>query len=226
MQEDAIQMDGLVPARREIREEARRVGWWYEKAKRAFDITLSSMLLALGLPIWLAAALLIRLTSPGPIILRQVRCARGGRRFTFYKFRTMVDGAHKHKARLSHMNEIPGPAFKLRDDPRVTRVGRWLRRSSIDEIPQLLNVLRGDMSIVGPRPPLPEEVEHYSSHELRRLAVKPGLTCLWQVSGRSLIDFKEWVGLDLEYIGRRSFRLDLLIVLRTIPAVLTGRGAF
>src|SRR5579875_2285669 len=173
----------------------------YAVSKRMFDCVLASVLLVLSAPLWVVVAALIRLTSPGPIIFRQRRCGRWGEEFTCYKFRTMIDGAE------------------------LTRQGRFLRRSSIDELPQLWNVLRGDMSIVGPRPPLPEEVARYRPRDYQRLAVTPGLTCLWQIKGRSQIKFDEWVRLDLEYIRRRSFWLDLAIVLRTIPAVLSGRGA-
>jgi exopolysaccharide biosynthesis polyprenyl glycosylphosphotransferase len=197
----------------------------YAVAKRLFDCVLASVLLVLSAPLWVAAAALIRLTSPGPILFRQRRCGRWGREFTCYKFRTMFEGAELTRRQLEALNEVDGPVFKIRDDPRVTRVGRFLRRSSIDELPQLWNVLRGDMSIVGPRPPLPEEVARYRPRDLQRLAVTPGLTCLWQIKGRSQIKFDEWVRLDLEYIRRRSLWLDFVIVLRTIPAVLSGRGA-
>jgi exopolysaccharide biosynthesis polyprenyl glycosylphosphotransferase len=197
----------------------------YAVSKRMFDCVLASVLLVLSAPLWVVVAALIRLTSPGPIIFRQRRCGRWGEEFTCYKFRTMIDGAELTRQELDALNEVDGPVFKIRDDPRVTRVGRFLRRSSIDELPQLWNVLRGDMSIVGPRPPLPEEVARYRPRDYQRLAVTPGLTCLWQIKGRSQIKFDEWVRLDLEYIRRRSFWLDLAIVLRTIPAVLSGRGA-
>src|SRR5579883_2764295 len=197
----------------------------YAVSKRMFDCVLASVLLVLSAPLWVVVAALIRLTSPGPIIFRQRRCGRWGEEFTCYKFRTMIDGEELTRQELDALNEVDGPVFKIRDDPRVTRVGRFLRRSSIDELPQLWNVLRGDMSIVGPRPPLPEEVARYRPRDYQRLAVTPGLTCLWQIKGRSQIKFDEWVRLDLEYIRRRSFWLDLAIVLRTIPAVLSGRGA-
>lgn len=197
----------------------------YAVTKRTFDIVFALSLLLVSLPVWLIVAALVRLTSPGPALYRQVRCGQNGQSFSCYKFRTMVNDADQQKDALRHLNELSGPVFKIRSDPRVTRVGRWLRKSSIDELPQLINVLRGEMSIVGPRPPLPQEVEQYGPYEWVRLAVKPGLTCLWQVSGRSDLDFPRWVALDREYIERRSFWLDLLIVVWTIPAVLTGRGA-
>jgi lipopolysaccharide/colanic/teichoic acid biosynthesis glycosyltransferase len=144
----------------------------------------------------------------------------------FYKFRSMVDGAHESRNFLLHLNEVQGPVFKIADDPRITRVGRYLRRTSIDELPQLVNVLRGDMSLVGPRPPIPEEVEKYEPWQRRRLSVKPGITCLWQISGRSRLGFEEWMRLDIVYIQSCSFLLDMKILLRTIPAVLSRDGAY
>jgi len=197
----------------------------YALGKRVFDCALASALLVATAPLWIVVAALVRLTSPGPVLFRQRRCGRWGKEFTCYKFRTMVDGAELTRKQLEALNEVDGPVFKIRNDPRVTPVGRFLRRSSIDELPQLLNVLRGDMSIVGPRPPIPEEVARYRPRDHQRLAVTPGLTCLWQIRGRSEIKFDEWVRLDLEYIRRRSLWLDLAIVVRTIPAVLSGRGA-
>jgi len=195
-------------------------------AKRGFDLVIASVLLVGTMPLWLGVAWLIAATTPGPVLLRQRRCGRGGRHFTCYKFRSMVMQAEALRGELLVLNEMSGPVFKIRRDPRVTRVGRWIRKTSIDELPQLVNVLRGEMSIVGPRPPLPAEVATYDTQVWRRLSVQPGLTCLWQISGRSRIGFDEWVSLDLEYIRRRSFWLDLEIVLRTIPAVLSGRGAY
>jgi exopolysaccharide biosynthesis polyprenyl glycosylphosphotransferase len=197
----------------------------YAIAKRLFDVIFALLALVLISPLCIVVSVLIWATSPGPVIYRQTRLGRGGRPFTCLKFRSMVRDADDHKTHLLVQNEATGPVFKLRRDPRVTTVGRWLRKWSIDELPQLINVLAGNMSIVGPRPPLPSEVEHYTPEQRRRLAVKPGLTCLWQVSGRSLVGFEEWVRLDLEYIARRTFWLDLVLVVRTIPAVLLGRGA-
>ncbi|MGD9891731.1 MAG: sugar transferase [Dehalococcoidia bacterium] len=197
----------------------------YERAKRSLDLVVAVIALAVLLPLLLLVAVLIRLTSPGPAIFRQIRCGRGGRPFTCYKFRTMEDGAEKRKRELLTLNEMSGPVFKIRNDPRVTPLGRWLRKLSIDELPQLINVVRGDMSLVGPRPPLPEEVAQYTLEQRRRLDVTPGLTCLWQVSGRNKLGFDEWVNLDLQYIERRSFWLDLWLIVLTIPAVITGRGA-
>ena len=197
----------------------------YAAAKRMFDVLFAILLLVVTAPALLIAAMFIGCTSRGPVIFRQTRCGRGGQLFTCYKLRTMVVGAERRRAEVLPLNEASGPVFKARNDPRITAVGRWLRKTSIDELPQLVNVLRGEMTIVGPRPPIPEEVVQYRPWELRRLAVKPGLTCLWQVSGRSEIGFEQWVALDLEYIRRRSFWYDLQIVARTAPAVLSGRGA-
>ena len=193
--------------------------------KRAIDVVLSAVLLLLGLPVVLLVALAIKLTSSGSVLFCQTRCGLNGRRFTLYKFRTMVEDAEERRRELLHLNEMDGPVFKLRRDPRVTALGRLLRRFSLDELPQLWNVLKGDMSLVGPRPPIPEEVERYQRWQRRRLAMKPGLTCLWQVSGRNEIDFQRWIELDLQYIDSWSPWLDLKILAKTIPAVLSGRGA-
>jgi exopolysaccharide biosynthesis polyprenyl glycosylphosphotransferase len=194
--------------------------------KRVLDIALASFLLLIGMPIAGMIALTIKLTSGGgSVLFRQTRCGLNGRSFTLYKFRTMVEGAEERRRDLLHLNEMNGPVFKLRSDPRVTRLGRLLRRFSLDELPQLWNVLRGDMSLVGPRPPIPEEVAQYKRWQRRRLAMKPGLTCLWQISGRNDLDFDRWMQLDLEYIDSWSPLLDLKILLKTVPVVLSGRGA-
>ncbi len=197
----------------------------YAAAKRGFDIVVATTILVAASPIMAIAALLVPLTSPGPIIFQQVRVGRGGRYFTCYKFRSMCIDAEEQKQALQHLNEANGPVFKIKHDPRFTPIGAFIRKFSIDELPQLINVLKGDMSIVGPRPPVPAEVENYGDHERRRLAVLPGLTCLWQISGRSNIPFERWVELDIEYIERMSFFNDVKIVAKTIPAVLTGAGA-
>lgn len=199
---------------------------YYLMAKRVFDVVFAVVLIVILAPVWMVAGCLVALSTPGPLLYRQIRTGQRGQSFTCFKFRTMAPGAHQLRLSLAALNETTGPVFKLKRDPRVTAVGYLLRRSSIDEMPQLLNVLRGEMSIVGPRPPLPEEVVHYTQYQLGRLAVKPGLTCLWQVSGRSHIGFEEWVELDMEYIQRRSFWFDVWLILLTIPAVLTARGAF
>jgi lipopolysaccharide/colanic/teichoic acid biosynthesis glycosyltransferase len=194
--------------------------------KRALDVAGALFGLAISSPLLLAAAIAIRIESRGPIFYRSIRVGRGGRPFTFLKLRSMVDGADRHRQKLTHLNESDGPVFKMARDPRVTRVGRFLRTTSIDEIPQLLNVLKGEMSLVGPRPPIPHEVAQYEPWQLRRLDVLPGITCLWQISGRSRIGFQEWMRLDLEYIKHQSFRLDMKILVRTIPAVLSREGAY
>jgi len=176
---------------------------------------------------WLFAliAVAVRRSSPGPILFRQTRCGLNGRRFTMLKFRSMYADAEQRREEVMALNEMSGPVFKASNDPRITPVGRFLRRFSLDELPQLWNVLVGHMSLVGPRPPLPEEIEKYQRWQRRRLSMRPGLTCLWQVSGRNEIDFDEWMKLDLEYIDNWSLWLDVKILLKTIPAVLLGRGA-
>lgn len=194
-------------------------------AKRLTDFVLSlASLLILLLPM-LVMALLVAWTSPGPVLFAQERVGLNGRRFRCLKFRTMVQDADKVKDQLLHRNEMSGPVFKMRDDPRVTKVGRWLRKYSLDELPQLVNVLVGEMSIVGPRPPLPDEVEQYETWQRRRLSMRPGLTCLWQIRGRNEVDFEDWMRLDLQYIDEWSYLGDWWIILKTFPAVLSGRGA-
>jgi len=193
--------------------------------KRSMDVVLSAILLIVLSPFMALVGLLVKLTSRGPVIYCQVRCGLYGRRFVLYKFRSMREGAEDVLWEIKHLNEMDGPVFKMRNDPRVTALGRILRKSSIDEWPQFWNVLKGDMSLVGPRAPLPEEVREYTRWQRRRLSVKPGITCLWQVSGRNEIDFHEWMKLDLMYIDNWSLLLDLKILLRTFPVVLLGRGA-
>lgn len=193
--------------------------------KRAMDVVGSLLGILIMFPMCLLVALAIKLDSRGPVLFVQRRCGLRGRAFPFLKFRTMYADAEERLEGLLEDNEVLGPVFKIRNDPRVTRLGRVLRRYSIDELPQLLNVLVGQMSLVGPRPPIPNEVGHYELVERRRLSVRPGLTCLWQVSGRSLIPFEEWVRLDLEYIDKWSLWLDLRILIRTVPAVLSTVGA-
>ncbi|HUD99088.1 MAG TPA: sugar transferase [Bryobacteraceae bacterium] len=193
-------------------------------AKRAIDVVLAAAALVLLFPFMAVIALIIRLTSPGPVIFRHHRCGLNGRRFTFYKFRSMCVGAEEMKPALMHLNQ-KSTAFKIANDPRLTAVGRFLRKFSIDEWPQLWNVLRGDMSLVGPRPAVPEEVELYQAWQRRRLRIRPGLTCLWALSGRDQLDFDTWMKLDMQYIDNWSLALDWKILLRTVPRVLTGRGA-
>jgi lipopolysaccharide/colanic/teichoic acid biosynthesis glycosyltransferase len=176
-------------------------------------------------PLFLLVALAIKLDSTGPVFFVQRRCGLRGRTFPFIKFRTMYTDAEERLEELRSYNEVSGPVFKMKNDPRVTRVGRVLRKYSIDELPQLWHVLVGQMSLVGPRPPIPGEVGQYELNVRRRLSVRPGLTCLWQVRGRSLLSFEDWIRLDLEYIDRWSLMLDFRILLLTIPAVLRGKGA-
>ena len=170
---------------------------WYPPVKRTMDVVFSILGLVLSFPLWILLALLIKLDSKGPAIFKQVRVGKGGKLFVFYKFRSMQIGAEEMKEQLRHLNVAEGPVFKIKDDPRTTRIGQFLRRSTLDELPQLINVLKGEMSLVGPRPPLPEEVAVYTPLQKKRLEVTPGLTCLWQVSGRSEISFSEWIQLDL-----------------------------
>lgn len=198
----------------------------YRVTKRAFDLIVGSGILFLLLPVIPLVALMIRLDSAGPVFYRQERVGMGGRPFRFYKFRSMRADSDRLRAELEAHNELKGPAFKMKNDPRVTAVGQFLRRSSLDEIPQIFNVLKGDMSIVGPRPALPSEVARYEAWHRRRLDVKPGITCLWQVAGRSQVGFDEWMRLDIEYMSRRSMRTDVAIFVKTIPAVIARRGAY
>ncbi len=193
-------------------------------AKRSIDIILAILAMLLLSPLFLAAALLIRLTSRGPVIFRQTRCGLNGRTFTFYKFRSMVADAEDRLHEVAHLNhkEI---VTKIPNDPRLTSVGKWLRRFSVDEIPQLVNVLKGDMSLVGPRPAIPSEVAQYKRWQRRRLRMRPGLTCLWALQGRDTVDFESWMRMDLQYIDNWSLGLDARIILMTIPQVLSGRAS-
>jgi len=210
----------------------KRIIWWLVVnssafMKRLFDIAASTVLLILFMPFFLIVALLIRLESPGPILFTQQRVGRWGTLFTFWKFRSMYIDAEERKAKLMRENEMNGGVtFKMKRDPRITRIGRFIRKASIDELPQLWNVLKGDMSLVGPRPPLPKEVDQYSFSDRRRLEVIPGITCIWQVSGRSDIPFKQQVELDVKYIESQSLWEDIKILFLTIPAVILGRGAY
>ncbi|HWE25795.1 MAG TPA: sugar transferase [Myxococcales bacterium] len=198
---------------------------YQRSVKRLFDIFVSAAALLLLSPLFVAVALLIKLTSNGPVFFRQARVGLHGRPFNIFKFRTMVVDAEALKDQLLAHNEQTGPVFKMRNDPRITPLGRFLRKHSIDELPQLINVLRGDMSIVGPRPPVPQEVARYEGWQRRRLSVRPGLTCIWQVSGRNQITFQEWMYLDMRYIDHWSITDDLNLILKTLPIVVTGRGA-
>jgi exopolysaccharide biosynthesis polyprenyl glycosylphosphotransferase len=193
--------------------------------RRSIELVLAGLLLLVLSPLLLVIAVAIKLDSPGPVLFRQLRCGLHGRPFTFLKFRSMRVDAEALKKHLAPYNEMDGPAFKMTNDPRVTPLGRFLRRTSLDELPQLWNIIRGDMSIVGPRPAVLEEVRQYEPWQRRRLSMKPGLTCLWQVNGRNELTFEEWMRLDLEYIDNWSLWLDVKIAFKTIPAVLLGRGA-
>jgi lipopolysaccharide/colanic/teichoic acid biosynthesis glycosyltransferase len=206
------------------RDAMRRLG---PPARRVFDVVFSAAALAVAAPIVAVAAAAVKLTSPGPVLLRQVRVGKDGEPFVLFKLRSMYIDAEKRRAELEHLNESRGGVtFKIKRDPRITPVGRILRRLSIDELPQLYNVLRGDMSVFGPRPPLGEEVARYDARARRRLEIKPGLTAIWQISGRSDLSFEEQVALDLAFIDRTTPAGEARILIRTIPAVLSGRGAY
>lgn len=196
------------------------------RLKRILDVTVAMIAIVLTAPIMLITAILIKLDSPGPVIFKQVRVGKDGEHFYCYKFRSMYIDAEQRLRELQAKNEADGPVFKIRRDPRVTRVGRVIRKLSIDELPQLFNVLKGEMSLVGPRPALPSEVAKYTYEQIGRLHAIPGITGLQQVSGRSDLDFKRWVELDLQYIAEQSIWKDIEILFRTIPAVLLGRGAY
>jgi exopolysaccharide biosynthesis polyprenyl glycosylphosphotransferase len=193
--------------------------------KRGFDILSSGLALWVLAPLLVVVAAVVKFSSRGPLLFRQTRVGLHGRPFQMLKFRTMVENAEALKAQLAASNEMDGPVFKMKRDPRITPVGRFLRKFSIDELPQLINVLRGDMSVVGPRPPVPSEVAKYEPWQRRRLSVRPGLTCIWQVSGRNEISFEQWMYMDLQYIDNWSFLKDVSLILKTFPVVFTGRGA-
>jgi lipopolysaccharide/colanic/teichoic acid biosynthesis glycosyltransferase len=198
--------------------------WWWT-AKRATDLVLGALLFALTLPLLLAAVVAIVLLEGGSPFFAQERVGRGGRRFKLYKLRTMVDGAHEMRDGVAHLNEADGPVFKIADDPRCHPLGRMLRRTSIDELPNFINVLRGEMSLVGPRPALPSEVELYDANAYRRLSVPQGITGLWQIGGRSDLPFARWIALDNQYVDEWTPLGDLVIMLKTIPVVIRRDGA-
>lgn len=204
---------------------AREVPAWWYALKRVIDLIVAFVATLIALPIIGIAALAIAITDRGSPFYAQERVGRDGRRFRMFKLRTMVEGAHAMREDLLHLNEVDGPVFKIKDDPRLHPLGAFLRRTSIDELPNLFNVLRGEMSLVGPRPPLPSEVEHYGPYELRRLTVMPGITCLWQINGRCSVSFEEWMRLDNLYIDTWTPLTDLAIVAKTIPAVIRKDGA-
>ena len=198
----------------------------YDFFKRVFDILFSGVAIVVLSPLMLVLALVVR-SDGGPAIYSQIRVGKDGKEFRIYKFRSMCPNADSPEMlqKLAERNEMDGPAFKIHDDPRITRVGRFIRRTSLDELPQLFNIFVGDMTLVGPRPPLPSEVQQYTEYQRQRLSVKQGLTCYWQCSGRSNIGFREWVEMDLRYIRERGLWTDLKIILMTVPAVLRGDGA-
>jgi len=218
-----------VAARPRVRQAAapaeRRIPRSWHVFKRTIDVAIAGTALVVLSPVVLLATLGIAVVSPGSPFFLQERVGKDGRRFRLFKLRTMVDGAHLFHDDMRALNEVDGPVLKIRNDPRLHRLGKLLRRTSIDELPNLINVLRGDMSIVGPRPPLPQEVAHYDDYARRRLTVKPGITCLWQISGRSNVSFDEWMRLDNLYIDTWTPLGDLAIVAKTLPAVLRGEGA-
>jgi lipopolysaccharide/colanic/teichoic acid biosynthesis glycosyltransferase len=203
-----------------------RAASWQLFIKRGIDVVGSMLLMVVLLPLLLVTALAVLVSSHGPVLYVHERIGRDGRPFRMLKFRSMRHEADDEREDVVHLNQATGPVFKIPDDPRMTRVGHVIRKLSIDELPQLVNVLVGDMSLVGPRPPLPDEYATYDDRERRRLAVTPGITCIWQVSGRSDLDFKTWVSMDLEYIETWTLRKDLEILARTVPAVVSGRGAY
>lgn len=218
-------MERLQINEQEIIEIERKESAIYNIAKRALDIIASTLGLIILSPILLVVAILIKLESKGPAIFSQKRIGLNKKEFKMYKFRSMVQNAEELKEKLAKENEMSGPMFKMKNDPRVTKVGRFIRKTSIDELPQLINVLKGDMSLVGPRPSLPKEVSKFEPWMLRRLQVKPGLTCYWQVSGRNNIDFENWMKLDLQYVNDRSFWLDLKLILKTATVLFGDENA-
>jgi exopolysaccharide biosynthesis polyprenyl glycosylphosphotransferase len=193
--------------------------------KNLFSTTVSFLVLLVWFPVLLGISLLIKLSSKGPVFFKQKRVGLRGRTFHMYKFRTMVQNAEQLQASLMSANEVDGPVFKIKDDPRITKIGKFLRKTGLDELPQFYNVLKGDMSLVGPRPPIPSEVKQYKRWQLRRLSMKPGITCIWQIApNRNNISFEEWMKLDLQYIDNWSFKLDVILFLKTIRTVITGSG--
>ena len=197
----------------------------YNLSKKIIDFSLSAVALVILSPLLLIVAILIKLESNGPVIFSQKRVGLNGKEFKMYKFRSMVVNAEELKEKLAKQNEMSGPMFKMKDDPRVTKIGKFIRKTSIDELPQLINILKGDMSLVGPRPSLPKEVAEFEPWMLERLNVKPGLTCYWQVSGRNNIDFIEWMKLDLKYVKDRSFLLDLKLIIKTFSVLFGDKNA-
>ena len=197
----------------------------YEFIKRVIDILGSFTGLLVLSPLFIVIALIVKFTSKGPVFFSQKRVGRNGKAFDMYKFRSMVVNAEELKEKLAAQNEMSGPMFKMKDDPRVTKVGKFIRKTSIDELPQLWNVLKGDMSLVGPRPSLPKEVAQFEKWMHRRLEVKPGLTCYWQVSGRNNIDFEDWMKLDIRYVEERNFWIDIMLIFKTVFVLFGDKNA-
>ena len=199
----------------------------YEITKRLMDILLSLIAIIFLMPIFIIVAIAIKIEDPkGKIIFTQERNGVYPTTFKMYKFRSMVHNAEELLEELNNQNELTGPVFKMKEDPRITKVGKFIRKTSIDELPQLFNILKGDMSLVGPRPPIPREVEKYTEYQLQRLSVKPGLTCIWQVSGRNSIDFEQWIELDLQYIRERSILLDIKLIFKTFFVLFGDKNAY
>ena len=226
MQRAGLEPISLVEGHFALRRTRRRWFPYEQTVKRLMDLILATLGLIGCTPLWLVLVIAIKLDSSGPAIFVQERVGLHGRPFRFYKFRSMYVDAEQRLADVRARNEMDGPVFKIRQDPRITRIGRLLRRSSLDELPQLINVLKGEMSLVGPRPPLPREVEHYRPGDIIRLSVRPGLTCLWQIRGRSEVGFDQWMEFDREYVRGMSFWLDVQILLRTVLVVFSARGAY
>jgi lipopolysaccharide/colanic/teichoic acid biosynthesis glycosyltransferase len=222
-----LQPAALAPRREvEVQQIARRIPATWSFCKRVSDVVISAILLVALSPILALIALAVKLSSPGSVLFSQMRVGKGGATFRFYKFRTMVDGAHLLHECVAHLNECDGPALKIANDPRLHGLGPFLRRTSLDELPQLWNVLRGEISLVGPRPALPNEVANYAAPYFERLDVMPGLTGLWQVSGRATVPFRRWMAMDVWYVRNWSPLVDLALLARTVPAVLFREGAW
>lgn len=197
----------------------------YEVIKRLIDVVCSFLGVLVLSPLFIIIAIIIKITSKGPVFFSQKRVGKNGKEFNMYKFRSMVVNAEELKEKLAAQNEMSGPMFKMKDDPRVTNVGKFIRKTSIDELPQLWNVLKGDMSLVGPRPSLPKEVAQFEDWMYRRLEVKPGLTCYWQVSGRNNIDFEDWMKLDIKYVDERSTWIDIKLIFKTVGVLFGDKNA-
>ena len=197
----------------------------YELVKRILDVILSALSLIALSPLFLITAIAVK-TDGGSVFYTQTRIGKNNEPFKLYKFRSMCQDAERKKAEIMQYNEMDGPVFKMKDDPRITKVGKFIRKYSIDELPQLLNIIKGDMAIVGPRPPLPEEVERYNAYQMQRLLITPGLTCFWQAYGRSTLSFDDWMDMDMRYIKRRTILLDIQLILKTVHAVVFTRGAY